>query len=59
VIYDQERKTFAELFDVAAEGQRRRVPIQIGISNGTITEVVSGLAEGETVVRPSTGGILD
>lgn len=59
VIYDQERKTFAEVFDAGVEGQRRRVPIQIGISNGTITEVVSGLNEGETVVRPSTGGILD
>lgn len=59
VIYDQDRKTFAELYDPTAATQRLRTPIEIGISNGTTTEVMAGLEEGQTVIRPSVGGILD
>ena len=58
VIYDKERNTFAEVFDPAVEGQKRRVPINIGISDGTTTEVVSGIEEGTQVVRVDTGGII-
>lgn len=50
IIYDRQRRTFAEVYDPNAENQRRRVPLQPGISNGTLTEVVAGLKEGEQVV---------
>lgn len=58
VIYDRERKTFAEVPDPSSEGMRRRVPIEIGISDGSMTEIVSGLKEGDQVVKVNTGGIL-
>jgi len=58
IIYDKDRKTFAELFDPEAEGQKRRTPIEIGISNGTRTQVTSGLREGDRVVKIETGGLI-
>ncbi len=58
IIYDKDRDTFAEIFDPVAEGQKRRVPIQIGISDGTTTELVSGIDQGSQVVRVDTGGLL-
>lgn len=58
IIYDQERKTFAEIFEPGTETQKRRVPIEVGISNGTTTEVVAGLQEGDQVVKADAGGIL-
>ncbi len=59
VIYDQDRKSFVEVYDPAAEAQRRRIPVDVGISNGTTTEVVAGLTEGQTLVKPAAGGLLD
>lgn len=58
VVYDQQRKTFVDVYDPAAEGQRKRVPIEVGISDGTTTEVVAGLEAGNQVVRTTTGGLL-
>jgi HlyD family secretion protein len=28
----------------------RKVPVQVGLSNGSVTEIVSGLKEGDQVV---------
>ena len=50
VIYDRQGRTFAEVYDTSVETFRRRVPLEIGISNGTSTELISGLEKGETVV---------
>jgi HlyD family secretion protein len=58
IIYDKNRNTFAELFDPEAEGQKRRTPIEIGISNGTLTQITSGLREGDLVVKIESGGLI-
>ena len=50
VIYDASRKPFAERLAPAAKTGRERVPITVGISNGTRTEVVRGLSAGDRVV---------
>jgi HlyD family secretion protein len=50
VIYDKDRKTFAEVPDLNEKTGRRRVPVQLGISNGIKTELVAGLKEGQQVV---------
>jgi HlyD family secretion protein len=52
VVYDKDRKTFLELPDPAAEGGKRKVAAQLGISNGVKTEVVSAgtLKAGDKVV---------
>ncbi len=58
VIYGKDRNTAAEVYDPTVESLKRRVTIEIGISDGTTTELVSGLSEGETVIRADTGGFL-
>jgi HlyD family secretion protein len=58
VVYGKDRNTFAEVYDPAEETQSRRVEIEIGISDGTTTELVAGLPEGETVITTDTGGLI-
>ncbi len=50
VIYDAQRHTFAEVPSSRAKTGRERVPIRVGISNGTRTEVVGGLTQGQRVI---------
>jgi HlyD family secretion protein len=50
VIYDAQRRTFAEVPSGRAKTGRERVAIKVGVSNGTRTEVLSGLAQGQKVV---------
>jgi HlyD family secretion protein len=50
VIYDAQRRTFAEVPSSRAKTGRERVAIKVGVSNGTRTEVLSGLAQGQKVV---------
>jgi HlyD family secretion protein len=50
VIYDAARKTFAERVQPSSKTGRERVPIAVGVSNGTRTEVVKGLSAGDRVV---------
>jgi len=50
VIYDAQRKTWAEVVSPAAPNGRERRPIKVGVSNGTRTQVLSGLKAGERVV---------
>ncbi len=50
VVYDAARKTFAERLAPATKTGRERVPIALGISNGTRTEVVKGLKAGDRIV---------
>ncbi len=58
IIYDKERKTFAQLYDPASPDLKKRVPIKTGISNGTTTEIVGGLKQGDQVVRAGAEGLL-
>ena len=50
VIYDKQRNAFAQLYDPAAPESRRRIPIKIGISDGTRAQVLEGLNEKQKVV---------
>jgi HlyD family secretion protein len=50
VIYDKDRKTFIEVPDLNEKTGRRRVPVELGISNGIKTELVAGLKEGQQVI---------
>lgn len=50
VIYDASRRTFADRIQPTARNGRERVPITIGVGNGTRTEVTKGLAAGDRVV---------
>lgn len=50
--YDEQRNAYVEVADPGADKGRRRVPVKIGIGNGTKTEITSGLKAGEKVVLP-------
>jgi len=50
VIYDKDRKASVEVPDAKQKKGRRPVSIVAGISNGTRTEVLSGINGGDTVI---------
>ena len=50
ILYDREKKASIEVPDAKAQDGKRKVPVQVGISNGAKTELLSGLKEGEQVV---------
>lgn len=50
IMYDKDKKASAEVPDPKAKDGKRKVALNIGISNGAKTEVTSGLKEGDQVV---------
>ena len=50
ISYDGNRKASVDLLDPRERTGRRRVPIKVGISNGTRTQVLEGLKEGDRIV---------
>ena len=52
VTYDDQKAAFVEVADPGAETGRRRVPVKLGIGNGTRTQVTDGLKAGDKVVLP-------
>ena len=53
ITYDATRKASVDVLDSRERTGRRRVPIKAGISNGTRTQVLEGLNQGERVILPS------
>ena len=52
VSYDEKKTPYVDVADPAAENGRRRVPVTVGIGNGTRTEIVGGVKAGDRVVLP-------
>src|SRR5579864_103986 len=50
MIYDKDKNAFVEVVDPKAKDGKRKVSVTAGISNGSKTEVLSGLKENEQVV---------
>jgi HlyD family secretion protein len=52
VVYDKDRKTFLEIPDPSAEGGKKKVAAQLGISNGVKAELIAAgtLKPGDKVV---------
>ena len=50
IIYDKDRKASVEVPDPHGKDGQRKLAINIGISNGAKTEVLSGLKEGDQVI---------
>lgn len=50
VIYDQQRNASVEFPSTTNPAGKEKKPIKVGISNGTRTEVLDGLKEGEKVI---------
>jgi HlyD family secretion protein len=52
IIYDAQRNAFIDVFDRAQVNGRRRVPVKVGVGNGSRTQVLEGISEGDQVVLP-------
>ena len=52
IVYDPQRRAFVDLADSTAKTGRRRVPVKVGVGNGTKIQIVSGVKAGDKVVLP-------
>ena len=50
MIYDKDKKASVEVPDPHGKDGVRKVAVNVGISNGAKTELLSGLKEGDQVV---------
>lgn len=50
IVYDAQRNASVDVATPSSKTGRERTPIKIGVSNGTRTQVLSGLTEGQQVV---------
>jgi HlyD family secretion protein len=50
ILYDKDKKASVEVPDPGAKDGKKKIAVNIGISNGAKTEVLSGLKEGDQVV---------
>jgi HlyD family secretion protein len=50
IVYDKDKKASVEVPDPRAKDGKKKVAVNIGISNGAKTELLSGLKEGDQVV---------
>jgi HlyD family secretion protein len=52
VVYDAQRKAYVDVVDPGQRTGRRRVPVKVGVGNGTKMQIVDGLKAGDKVVLP-------
>jgi HlyD family secretion protein len=50
LMYDKDRKASVQVPDPNAKDGRRKVDVAVGISNGSKTELLSGLKQGDQVI---------
>jgi HlyD family secretion protein len=50
VIYDNQKNATVGIPDKKQKDGDRKIPVKVGLSNGSVTEIVSGLKEGDQVV---------
>lgn len=50
VMYDAQKNASVEIPDKSQKEGKRKIPVKVGLSNGAVTEIASGLKEGDQVV---------
>ena len=50
VMYDPQKNATVEIPDKSQKEGKRKVPVKVGLSNGSLTEILSGLKEGDQVI---------
>src|SRR5580704_13794847 len=50
LIYDKDRKASVEIPEPKTDNGKKKIPVQLGISNGVKTEITSGLTEKQQVI---------
>jgi HlyD family secretion protein len=52
VIYDDDRNAFVDVLDAGERTGRRRVPVKLGVGDGSRIQVTHGVTAGQTLVLP-------
>ncbi len=52
VSYDNQKNATVQIPDRKQKDGYRTIPVKVGLSNGSVTEIVSGLTEGQQVILP-------
>lgn len=52
VIYDAARRAYVDLVDARAKEGHRRVPVTLGVGNGSRVQIRSGVSAGDKVILP-------
>ena len=50
VSYDNQKNAYVNIPDRSQKDGSRKIPVKVGLSNGSVTEIASGLKEGDQVV---------
>jgi HlyD family secretion protein len=50
VMYDPQKNATVEIPDKSQKEGKRKIPVKVGLSNGSVTEVLSGVKEGDQVI---------
>jgi len=50
VMYDPQKNATIEIPDKSQKEGKRKIPVKVGLSNGSVTEILSGLKEGDQVI---------
>jgi HlyD family secretion protein len=50
VTYDNQKNAYVNIPDRNQKEGMRKVPVKVGLSNGSVTEIANGLKEGDQVV---------
>jgi HlyD family secretion protein len=50
VSYDNQKNAYVSIPDRSQKEGSRKIPVKVGLSNGSVTEIASGLKEGDQVV---------
>src|SRR5882724_10433870 len=53
ITYDAQKNPSVDLADPGSKTGRRRVPVKVGVGNGTRIQILDGLRQGDKVVLPS------
>ena len=53
VTYDSQKNPSVDVADPGAKGGRRKMPVKLGVGNGTKIQVLDGLKLGDRIVMPS------
>ena len=53
ITYDAQKNAFVEVVSPGAKNGRKKIPVKLGVGNGTKIQILDGLKQGDKVVLPS------
>ncbi len=53
ITYDAQKHAFVEVVSPGAKNGRKKIPVKLGVGNGTKIQILDGLKQGDKVILPS------